>query len=147
MSVLGVDGHEWTRIPVSDGPGGVSVHPDHRNRILVANAGSGTLTVADDLTTGPPAPGTSATIAHPLVGQRLPAFTPPAMRSGLSGPNGTIIYNPLTGNPDGSGRQPFPNNVIPSNLISPIAQKVQSYFPAANVPGIVDTLLCRGRSS
>ena len=55
----------------------------------------------------------------------------------LSGANGTVIYNPFTGNADGSGRQPFPNNVIPSNLISPIAQKVQGYFPAANIPGAV----------
>ena len=80
VSVLGVDGHEWTRIPVSDGPGGVSVHPERRNRILVANAGSGTLTVADDLTTGPPT-GTSATVAHPLVGLRLPEFALPEMRT------------------------------------------------------------------
>jgi hypothetical protein len=55
----------------------------------------------------------------------------------LTGANGTVIYNPFTGNADGSGRQPFPNNVIPSNLISPIAQKVQGYFPAANIPGAI----------
>src|SRR5579863_4484847 len=55
----------------------------------------------------------------------------------LSGPNATTIYNPFTGNPDGSGRQPFPNNVIPASMISPIAQKVQSYFPAANIPGTI----------
>jgi len=55
----------------------------------------------------------------------------------LSGPNATIIYNPLTGNADGSGRQPFANNVVPTNLISPIAMKVQSYFPTANIPGAI----------
>jgi len=55
----------------------------------------------------------------------------------LTGANATVIYNPFTGNPDGSGREAFPNNVIPSNLISPIAQKVQGYFPAANIPGAI----------
>ncbi len=55
----------------------------------------------------------------------------------LSGANATTIYNPFTGNADGSGRQPFPDNVIPASLISPIAQKVQSYFPAANIPGAI----------
>jgi hypothetical protein len=31
-------------------------------------------------------------------------------------------------------RDPFPGNVIPSSRISPVAQKVLSYFPAANGP-------------
>lgn len=44
----------------------------------------------------------------------------------------TVIYNPFTGNPDGTGRQPFANNIIPSSLISPIAQKLQSYYPSPN---------------
>ncbi len=47
----------------------------------------------------------------------------------------TIIYDPATGNPDGSGRQPFPGNIIPPNRISPIAQKLQSFFPLPNLPG------------
>jgi hypothetical protein len=61
-----------------------------------------------------------------------------------SGPNATTIYNPFTGNPDGSGRQPFSNNVIPGTLISPIAQKVQSYYPAANLPGIANNYYAAG---
>src|SRR5262245_33034728 len=45
--------------------------------------------------------------------------------------NGTqqVIYNPFTGNPDGTGRQPFPNNQIPANLLNPIALKIQQLFP------------------
>lgn len=30
--------------------------------------------------------------------------------------------------------RPFPNNQIPSNLISPIAQKYKQYVPQPNVP-------------
>jgi outer membrane receptor protein involved in Fe transport len=62
----------------------------------------------------------------------------------LSGANATVIYNPLSGNTDGSGRVPFPNNVIPTDMISPIAQKVQAYFPGANIPGIVNNYYASG---
>src|SRR5262249_34061870 len=40
-----------------------------------------------------------------------------------------IIYDPRTGNPDGTGRQPFLGNIIPSERISPIAKKILSYIP------------------
>src|SRR5205823_6439809 len=35
-----------------------------------------------------------------------------------------IIYDPRTGNPDGTGRVPFAGNVIPPSLISSIARKI-----------------------
>lgn len=44
----------------------------------------------------------------------------------------TIIYNPFTGNADGTGRQPFAGNMIPGSMISTIAQKLQSYYPNPN---------------
>ncbi len=47
----------------------------------------------------------------------------------------TIIYDPLTGNPDGTGRQAFPGNIIPANRISSIATQLQSYYPAPNLAG------------
>ena len=50
----------------------------------------------------------------------------------------TSLYNPFTGNPDGSGRSLFANGVIPASLISPQALKLQSYFPAPNLAGIVN---------
>ena len=47
---------------------------------------------------------------------------PPAeWRNGDFSTASTIIYDPLTGNPDGTGRQPFPGNVIPANRLSPVA--------------------------
>jgi len=64
-----------------------------------------------------------------------------AMRNGdLSGAinaNGTLqqIYDPLTGNTDGTGRTPFVGNAIPTGRISPVAQKILSYYPLPNLPG------------
>jgi hypothetical protein len=46
------------------------------------------------------------------------------------------IYNPFTGNPDGSGRQAFANNQIPTGMINPIALKVLNLFPRPNTTGI-----------
>lgn len=50
----------------------------------------------------------------------------------------TLIYDPFTGNPDGTGRTPFPGNRIPLNRISPIAQKLQSYYPEPNIGSPTD---------
>ena len=47
----------------------------------------------------------------------------------------TVIYDPNTGNPDGSGRTPFAGNIIPGNRIDSIAQKIQSYYPSLNYVG------------
>jgi Carboxypeptidase regulatory-like domain/TonB dependent receptor-like, beta-barrel len=55
-----------------------------------------------------------------------------AMRNGdFSGGNRTI-YDPMTGNPDGSGRTAFSGNVIPDSRISPIAKKILNYYPLPN---------------
>ena len=43
-----------------------------------------------------------------------------------------VIYDPKTGNADGTGRIPFPGNTIPADRISPIARRVQELFPAPN---------------
>lgn len=65
------------------------------------------------------------------------ASTPPtAWLSGdFSGVPGLHLYNPATGNADGTGRQAFANNIIPANLFSPIASKLLQYFPAPNAGG------------
>ena len=58
-----------------------------------------------------------------------------AERAGNFSNSTTTIYNPFTGNADGSGRQAFLNNQIAPQFISPAAQKLQSYIPAPNLPG------------
>jgi hypothetical protein len=45
----------------------------------------------------------------------------------------TTIYNPFTGNPDGTGRVAFAGNRIPTNLINPISTRLLSFLPAPNV--------------
>jgi hypothetical protein len=71
--VLGVaDGSEWSQIPVGGGPGGVVVDP-HDGRILVANAGSQTMSIVEDLLAArPPAPVVEE--PSPWIGSKLPAF-------------------------------------------------------------------------
>lgn len=81
VSVLGLDGVEWSRIPVGAAPGGVTEHPRVPRRMLVANAGSGSLTVFDDLAEGPP-PAPIVDPPNPLVGTRLPDLELPDLRSG-----------------------------------------------------------------
>ena len=51
--------------------------------------------------------------------------------------NGTVqvIYDPLSGNPDGTGRTPFPNNVIPNDRINPIARQLLGLYPQPNSAG------------
>jgi hypothetical protein len=45
------------------------------------------------------------------------------------------IYDPLTGNPDGTGRSFFPDAIIPANRISDISKRIQALYPAPNAPG------------
>ena len=54
------------------------------------------------------------------------------------------IYDPLTGNPDGSGRTPFAGNVIPTARLDPVAQKILSYLPQPNLGGVSSNLSAVG---
>jgi len=42
------------------------------------------------------------------------------------------IYDPATGNADGTGRMPFAGNVIPANRLSPQALAIMAYWPSPN---------------
>jgi hypothetical protein len=51
----------------------------------------------------------------------------------------TLIYDPLTGNPDGTGRTLFPSNTIPTARISPISARLLALLPnptTANLTGV-----------
>ena len=51
---------------------------------------------------------------------------------------GITIYDPLTASPVANGRlqrEPFPNNIIPSNRLNPIAQNYLNFYPGSNQPG------------
>jgi hypothetical protein len=68
-------------------------------------------------------------------------FTIPtaAFRTGDLSSSPTPIYDPTTGNPDGSGRQQFVTNgvanVIPGGRIDSISSKLVALLPLPNVPG------------
>jgi hypothetical protein len=69
-------------------------------------------------------------------GRTTRAIIPPAAyRTGDFSASPTTIYDPLTGNADGTGRTPFPNNVIPANRISSIARAILANVPAPNIAG------------
>ena len=56
----------------------------------------------------------------------------------MSAAPGLNLYNPATGNPNGTGRARFPNDVIPASALNPIATKLASYFPQPNLPGFLN---------
>jgi outer membrane receptor protein involved in Fe transport len=65
-------------------------------------------------------------------------------RAGNFSAYGTTIYNPLTGNADGTGRLPFAGNIVPSSLFAPQALALQNYYPAPNLPGVVNNYEATG---
>jgi hypothetical protein len=58
-----------------------------------------------------------------------------ALRRGDLSASPTLIYDPLTGNPDGTARTPFQGNMIPPQRIDPIARKIIALMPLPNVRG------------
>jgi hypothetical protein len=88
---------------------------------------------------------------HSTVDRTVTVPLPATLRGDLS-MSPTPIYDPLSGNPDGSGRTQFsvspgdPNyalcdtatnpgclNIIPAARLDPIAQQIASHFPANNI--------------
>ncbi len=61
-----------------------------------------------------------------------------AVRSGDLRASANPIYNPFTGNANGSGRTPFPNNTIPDTMIDPTARTLLALLPLPNLPGETD---------
>jgi hypothetical protein len=59
-----------------------------------------------------------------------------AIRVGDMSGSANAIYDPATGNADGTGRTAFSNKIIPANRISPITNKIVALIPLPNLPGI-----------
>jgi hypothetical protein len=66
----------------------------------------------------------------------LPTIPTLAFRSGDLSASPSIIYDPNTGNPDGTGRTPFADKQIPASRIKSIPAKILSFIPAPNRPGL-----------
>jgi outer membrane receptor protein involved in Fe transport len=60
-----------------------------------------------------------------------------AIRSGNMSGSTNPIYDPLTGNADGTGRTAFAGNIIPSSRIDPIAVKIAASYPVPNIPDLL----------
>jgi hypothetical protein len=69
-------------------------------------------------------------------GSKLLTVPTARARTGDLSEYGVDIFDPLTGAP--SGRQQFPGNVIPSNRLSPEAQRILGLLPLPNAPGSVN---------
>jgi hypothetical protein len=46
---------------------------------------------------------------------------------------GLQLYDPNTGASNGSGKTPYPNNIVPANEISPVSKKLLQYIPTPNL--------------
>ncbi len=68
-----------------------------------------------------------------------------AMRTGDFSATGATIYDPATGNANGTGRVPFPNNFIPANRVDPASAYMQNLIPAPNQPVFPNNYLAVGR--
>ncbi len=64
----------------------------------------------------------------------------PTQLSGNESGSANPIYNPASGNPNGTGRTPFPGNIIPASMINPIIAKVVALIPPTNLPGSLNNL-------
>jgi hypothetical protein len=73
-------------------------------------------------------------------------FTVPTadQRSGDVRAYGTTIYEPATGNINGTGRSPFPGAIVPLNRQSSIARTVQGWIPMPNQKGAVSNYFTSG---
>jgi len=67
-----------------------------------------------------------------LSASALRTVATPALRAGNFNGTGTTVYDPATGNPDGTGRTAFPNNTIPTNRIDPAAAYMANLIPQPN---------------
>jgi len=62
----------------------------------------------------------------------LGTIPPAAWRTGNMSAAPTVIYDPSTGNADGTGRTPFANNTISPNRINPVSAKILGLVPGPN---------------
>jgi hypothetical protein len=73
-------------------------------------------------------------------------FTVPTLeaRTGDFSNSGTTIYDPLTGNPDGSKRTAFANNIIPQDRMSRVARQIIEWLPLPTTSAINSNYFASG---
>ena len=58
------------------------------------------------------------------------------VKAGNMSASGNPIYDPDTGNADGTGKIPFSNKILPPERLSSIVKKLTALVPAPNLPGL-----------
>ncbi len=64
---------------------------------------------------------------------------PAWLQGNFTGVPGLLLYDPNSGNADGTGRTPIPTNILPSSELSSVSQKLNAFMPAPNLPGLTNT--------
>jgi Carboxypeptidase regulatory-like domain/TonB dependent receptor len=70
----------------------------------------------------------------------LLSFPAPTQLAGNFSASANPIYDPSTGNANGTGRTPFPGNIIPSSRINPVMSKIIALIPPTNLPGSINNI-------
>ena len=70
-----------------------------------------------------------------IFGSRFADIPSPQMRTGDLSSSPTPIFDPTTGSPNGAGREPLVNNIVPTSRIDPAVQKLLPLWPNPNQPG------------
>jgi hypothetical protein len=83
------------------------------------------------------------TFDHQAVQKRV-TVPSAAFKRGDFSDAGSPIYDPKTGNPDGTGRTQFPGNSIPANRIDSIAAKLAAMIPDPTLPGTRNNFFASG---
>lgn len=84
---------------------------------------------------------TTRRVAGVRTGDEVPTLD---QRAGDFSAYDSIIYDPLTGAADGTGRSAFANNTIPLDRQSSISREIQSFYPEPNAPGTQNNFLSAG---
>jgi len=58
--------------------------------------------------------------------------------SGNESASNNPIYDPATGASNGTGRTPFPGNIVPASRFDPVVLKLLPHFPTVNVPSAIN---------
>lgn len=78
---------------------------------------------------------------------RLATVPTEAQRAGDFSGLGTVLYDPLTGDANGAGREPFQNNLIPLSRQSRVAQQLNSWLPNPTSPSSASNYFSSGNST
>jgi hypothetical protein len=68
------------------------------------------------------------------------SFPAPTQLSGNLAASPNAIYDPNTGNANGTGKTPLPGNIIPQSRINPIIAKIIPLIPPTNLPGVINNI-------